>query len=362
LKKERKLRIIGLVILLIAFALQIFITIFPAHPSNNSSPNDIISGGFYSQNQAINDCNNNSQGFRDILSNFSITCSSLILAGTTSITNSSYNDQLFSINRIPYGTSSERSLILNQKQFWLRQLSQGDSLPSVKYKALTGISSQGTQYFILYNSGNLAFIGMPNANYSCGQSNSSNCPKLYLTARDLQNSNANGSKVNPGDQIIYTLAVTNPSDKAIDNFVIGTNFSSTLTYSDLTNLYGGTIKNSSVSWPSIKLLPGQTITKNIEFTVKKSTPNTPLGSSDSNYFNMKMTTYYGNYISIRPNWTIDKYFELNINNNFPSQGVLFSLIITVLLIIIVSYFLYRNLLILKELNNVKEDYLSGGKD
>ena len=114
LRQERKLRVIGLSILLIAFLVQILIAIFPAQPSVNSSPNDLIRGGFSSQSDAVRQCFNNFDDYRDILKHFSIPCSSLVLAKTTTIRPGDFNNQLYSLNRINYGGENENLITINE--------------------------------------------------------------------------------------------------------------------------------------------------------------------------------------------------------------------------------------------------------
>lgn len=361
LKRERKLRLVGLIILIFAFIAQLFITIFPAHPGFASSPNNLLSSGFSSQTTAVNDCYSNNQGFETILTYYSISCSSLSQAKSETITASSYNNQLYSVNRLAYGKSNEELIKIDRQNYWARPLSEGSALTSAKLKVLGGTSSLGTKYFILYNSGNLVFVGQPTASPTCNPNTSPNCPKLYITARDGQINDANGATAKPNDSIIFTLEATNLSKSTINNFVVETNFSSTLSYARVSNLYGGKIDtNNNVYWPGVSISPGQTIIKNATFVVSSPVPKTPLSSTDPNYYNLQMTTVYGNVINIKLPWSFNKYFELKINNDFPSQGMIFSLIISLLLVVYLSYFLYRNHLMLKELENVKQDYLNGG--
>ena len=359
LRKERKLRLIGLFIFLLAFILQIFITIFPANSAVNYSPNDLLTGGFNSQSVAVRDCYNNVQGYKTILSYFSIDCTALDFDKVVGITANSHDNQLYSINRLAYGGFNEHSLLIDNQQFWTRPLSQGFALNSAKQTALSGTTSKGAPYYILFNSGNLVFIGNSLTSSSCN----SICPELNITARDGDINNANNTTAKPNDTIIYTLSATNISNKRINSYVLGTNFSSALTYSKINNLYGGYIqKNNYVFWPATQINPGQTVVRVAAFQVESKITTIPLSSSDSNYYNSRMTTVFGNSVTVKAAWTNSKYFELKINNGFPSVGEIWSLIITSALLLWISYMYYRSNLLLKELNNVKDDYLNGGRD
>lgn len=360
LLKERKLRLLGFIILLVAFAIQLFATFFPANSALASSPNDLISGGFSSQSMADKYCSNNIDDFKNILANYSITCNDLSIASTTTFAAGSDHNGLYSLNRLSYGNSPENQVSINSHNYWVRPLWQGSGLNTVNLKALQVTSSQGTTYFVLFNSADLVFKGLPPTTWLCSDSS---CPELMISVRDGSTDNLNNTQVQPGDTIIYTLSATNLSDKTINNYSISTNFSSALAYSKISNLYGGKLgSNNQISWPITNINPGQTIARNASFVVRNPVPKTPLSSTDSNYYNMKMTTVYGNAVSIKLPWNFSKYFELKINNSFPSLNIIFATIASLLLLIYVGYYLCRTELMLIELNHLKQDYLSGDKD
>ncbi len=358
LRKELKLRVIGLSFLVIAFLAQLFISLFPAQPTLAKSPNDLIYGGFSSKAQAQTDCNNNLHGFQEILAYYTISCSDINSTNNAAITTASFHKKIYSLNRLAYGQSPESLVNINNHSYWLRPIWKGNGLDSVSLQALSGVTTTGLHYYILYNSGDIAFVGQPIFSTGCIH----NCPELSLSVRDFQSDNANNTKVIPSEEILYTLVASNPTKKTINNFTIGTNFSNALAYSKPTNLYGGTIKNGVVSWPVTSIRSGQTVAKTVAFTVDNPVNKTPLSSTDPNYFNLKMTTTYGNTIVLNLPWSLTKYIELKINNGSLSMLKIYSLIISFLLVLFAAYFVCRNLLILKELKKLKEDYLNGGKN
>jgi hypothetical protein len=158
------------------------------------------------------------------------------------------------------------------------------------------------------------------------------------------------------------LSATNRSNKTIKNYVITTNISSALAYSQVSNGYGSKLNNGIISWSATNIASGQTIIRNIALIVSSPVNKTPLSSSDANYFNMKMITNFGNTITISLPWSFSKYFELKINNGLPSVSRTISLIISAALVLFVAYFVYRTRLIMIELRHLKEDYLNGGKN
>lgn len=358
LRKEYKLRVIGLSIFLVAVLFQLYISIFPAQTSVTNSPNNLIYGGISNKTQLISDCINDVDGYQSMLQRFSINCNNLEQATNTSFASGSDHKSLFSLNRISYGLNSETQININNQKFWIRPLWEGSGLDTVKLNAFSIQNESGVKYYILNNSGNIVFKGQPASSRICV----SLCPILSISARYQNSTNANNTTASTNKTIIYTLIASNPYKASLANIKVGTNFSSALTYSKINNLYGGTINNNYISWPAVNIKPGQTIAQNVSFNVLNKIPNTPLSSSDPNYYNMKMITTYGNTINIKLPWSISKYIELKINNGLPSMLITFCLIISLLLLIFITYFVCLNKLLLKELNNLKDDYLNGGKN
>ena len=64
LNRESSIRRIGFVFVALTLVVQVFAVISPAEASNQCSSNDIIRCGFKSKSEAVQRCNNNTQGFR----------------------------------------------------------------------------------------------------------------------------------------------------------------------------------------------------------------------------------------------------------------------------------------------------------
>lgn len=359
-KAERRIRVAGLIVFICALAVQIFITLSPAQPTLTSSPNDLIRGGFKSQLEAVTDCTNNVQGYKTILARFSITCSDISSATTTQIKSTAFGDQLYTLNRLGYGQNSEVQTVINGQTYWFRPLNVWNKFGSSSFTVLSGRSQTGSTFELLYSSGNLALAGKPTPSQNiCNSVSSAACANLSVTVRnDTQSiTAANGSLAKPGDQIVYTLVATNPTSSTLNNFVFKLNVSSSLTYAKLTNTYGGTINDGSVTWPSTSLKPSQTKIEQAVFSVDSPIPNTPASSTDPGYYNSEMTTVYGNSLLIKTPQSFSKFVEININNSLASESSTTSLITVVVIGLVMLYFVLRNNLLLTELYGLKDDYL-----
>lgn len=359
-KGERRIRVIGLAIFMCAVAVQIFVTVSPAQPTLTSSPNDLIRGGFRSQLEAVTDCTNNIQGYKTILNHFSITCSDVSSATTTQIKSTAFSNQLYTLNRLGYGQSSEVQTLIKNQTYWFRPLNVWNKFGSNSYTVLSGKSQTGTTFELLYNSGNLALAGQPNPpQNACNTTSIKACANLSITVRNNTQgiTAANNSLAKPNDQIVYTLIATNPTSKVLNNFVFKLNISSALTYAKLTATYGGVINNGSITWPPTYIKPNQTKIEQAVFSVVNPIPNTPASSTDPGYYNSQMTIVYGNSLFIKTPQSFSKFVEININNSLAQESSTASLLTVAVMVLIMFYFILRNNLLISELYGLKDDYL-----
>jgi uncharacterized repeat protein (TIGR01451 family) len=162
MRREQSVRRVGFVFIAIAFVIQFIAVMSPAQPSLAASNNDLINGGVSSAAQAYNYCQNNIGSYGDILSNYGISCSDVSHAGTISLRSTDYNNQLYSMGRLPYGIHGETPVNVKGGTYYFRYLWGWDTGATSTYQALQVHSSvTGKTFFILYNCGNLVSIGLP---------------------------------------------------------------------------------------------------------------------------------------------------------------------------------------------------------
>ena len=160
LHRESTVRRAGFVMIALTMVLQMFAVISPPQPTLANSSSDLIDGGFTSKAEAVTHCKQNTRHYQDIAEYYGITCGDISNASVTSISPHDYNDRLHSMGRLSYGTAGETPVrIPGVGTVYLRHfysLNKGTN-----YKALTGTTKYGMKFFILYDCGNLVFIGIP---------------------------------------------------------------------------------------------------------------------------------------------------------------------------------------------------------
>jgi uncharacterized repeat protein (TIGR01451 family) len=162
LHDEKSVRRIGLIFILLTFFVQFFAFISPPQSTMARSNNDIVDGGFRSLSEALNYCKNDTANFQDILKHYGISCADLSKSTTVSLKSTDHNKQLYSMGRLPYGKAGETPVTIGGNTYYLRYLWSWDGTYTSTYKALKGTSSvTGKTFYILYDCGNLTFVGLP---------------------------------------------------------------------------------------------------------------------------------------------------------------------------------------------------------
>lgn len=164
LKRESSFRRLGFIFIALAMVIQLIAVVSPPKQSLASSNNDLINGGIGSVSDAVYHCQNNTQGYGTIMAYYNISCANIGAAQTITLHSNDYNGQLFSMGRIPYSKAGETPVNISGTNYYLRYLWSWDTWGSWStYTALKGTSGNGQTFFILFNCGNLVFIGLPPA-------------------------------------------------------------------------------------------------------------------------------------------------------------------------------------------------------
>ncbi len=201
LKKEKSIRTIGIVFIILSMLVQIFATMIPTERSLAASANDIIAGGVSTKAQLTSICRSNAQ-IRAIYARFDISCDHIASGTTTETTINSSAYNFWSIGRTPLssnGISSddwgEVRLTAGGVNVYQRPLK---AWGNVSYKAFN-IKANGKNYWIIKDCGNLVTIGP------------------YSRVPDLQvrKELVSSPQVKPGDTVHFRIYYRNPVDESV---------------------------------------------------------------------------------------------------------------------------------------------------
>lgn len=403
LRQETAIRRWGVVLMVLTLAIQLFAIIEPPSPSLARAGNDIIPGGFSTQAEGVNHCNNNDFNYKIMLNYFGISCAAMFVGSVRRIDYSEFGGQLYSMGRLPYGFAGETAVnIPYAGTFYMRPLTAWGPHCIQDGKnclAIVGHRSDGTPFMALFSCGNIVIVGppkppapppppppapkppappkpcpynsaLPTTDSRCkpcdksqNQNDTTACLILSKTAANLTNNgqNADGTTAHAGDTIQYTLRVKNTGKATVKKFVIQENLTDVLEYADLVDLHGGSKDAFSVaSWPAVDVPAQTTVTRLITVRIKNPIPQTPTPPSNPGSFDMTMTNVYGNVVNIKLPPTIVKTTEQVTTTALPNTGPGASLVIGFSLTAIMAYFFARSRLMGKELAIVRSDYASGG--
>lgn len=200
----------------------------------------------------------------------------------------------------------------------------------------------------------------------CEQSRNNNDLECLILSKTAENKtqgikDAHNTVANPGDVVIYGLAVKNTSkDTTIKGYQVQENILDILEYADVTDYHGGTNKEGIVTWPAQDIKANETINKQITVRIKNPLPQTPVAASNPSSFDMKLTNHFGNTVEIKLPPSTPKTTE-QIVTTLPNTGPGETLAVGFVVVVIVSYFFARSRLMAKELELVRNDYaVSGG--
>lgn len=175
---------------------------------------------------------------------------------------------------------------------------------------------------------------------------------------------ANDTTANSGDKLRYTIYINNHGDAPANNLELngeyGESINDILEYSDLIDKEDAIFddRNKYLSWAGVDIPAGEQIQKSFIVQIKNPLPTTPASTSDPLSFDFNMQNIYGRSVIVHLNKPPTKIVEQTVQV-LPNTGPGSSLTLCTIAVIVVGYFFYRNKLLAKELEIVKDEYASG---
>lgn len=162
LRKEAFVRRLGVFFIIAAIGVQLFAMVAPAQPSLAASANDLKYGGFSSQGDIVNYCQENAE-YRGILQHFGVECIDIFFGTVKNVNSRDYDGKLLSMGRLDYPIAGEQPVnIPGLGTYYMRYLWGWDAPGTTSnYQSVVGTRQDGTTFVILFDCGNLAIIGTP---------------------------------------------------------------------------------------------------------------------------------------------------------------------------------------------------------
>lgn len=159
-----------------------------------------------------------------------------------------------------------------------------------------------------------------------------------------------------GDRIEYTLTITNPGKVAANASFIE-KLDDVLEYATIQDNGGGTFNETTkvLSWPAIRLEPGEKQSRIFTVLLPASIPTTARGISDTTSYDCIMNNVFGDNVQIKVNCEAPKVVETTVKE-LPSTGPRENIMFAVALFSVVVYFWARSRQLGKEVRLVRKDF------
>jgi uncharacterized repeat protein (TIGR01451 family) len=194
-------------------------------------------------------------------------------------------------------------------------------------------------------------------------------PKLNQskTVKDITQGSidADGIQVDNGDILEFTLSTENITDSDYINYAGKDDFGNILQYADLVDTsqltnQGITLDGqNNLNWTVANIKAHSSDVKKIKVQVKKSIPSTNNPSTMSPDYNCAITNFYGNQVSMTVDCSQVKTLAKTAEN-LPNTGPGTSAIIGGVVTMIAGYLFMRSRITARELELVRQDYISSG--
>ena len=313
LRKEQKIRLIGLVLFTIAAAFYTFTLLYPAESSNAANQADIISGGFENKNQLIQYYDDNTQNFKDIASNLGITRDDLLTTKLDTIKMSDPKNYVAS--RISLSGKNNGEVVVNtpfyddySRPIYLTKVTSnlGPIDENRTYKALTGKSKSIGNFAIIKNSGDIVLKSIPEDKVK-----KSDFKTQIILNNISKSSNNDTNTLNSYDLVKYTIIAKNKSDKE-QVYDSKLDVSDVMEYGDIIDSGSAILddKNKTLNWSSLAVQPGESTSYDFSVHVKSTIPATAQGSSNSKSYDCIMQVSADNTIQAPVRCPTIKIFEI----------------------------------------------------
>lgn len=372
LKNEEYLRRIGVVFLFIALVVQSLVLLFPSNPSNVASAEDTFYGGFSSLDKFMATYSSNDKHLRDMLISLGITRYDILQSKVNSAAQPSNVYKISSLSSV----DNERDKLFEYRISGditdeSRQIAyvEQSTIDTNKHTVYTGETQFGNWFGINMNNGDVLINELP-SNVSVQDvcpveplSENVKCSEYYshTAYNQTKSSDATKQPAESDDHIIYSFTVTNPESASKPVTVpFKANIYDALEYSKVLDSGGGIYDSHSgtVTWPSLQVEPGQSITHTVSLVMLHDIPATSTGlSNQSSYDCIIGSTLAVSNLSVPVKCPAIKQLE-SVTSSLPHMSK--WIIVTEAVVLIVIIYLYiRSRHTKEEVRLIRKDINSG---
>lgn len=379
LERKSAIRRVGLIFMILGLAIQLLATIWPPQVSLASSRNDLLIGGFHSQEDAVSRCQANIDNYLIVLHHFGITCDDLADAKTETLHPARNNQNLVVLGKLYYDKPGQQAVEISGNTYWFRYLWQQSTRSHAPKQVLSGTTDDNEVFYVLYESANLVLEQAPlyecnhdpelTGEYDCkpycqnvSASNEELCP--LVQAKTIRNKTLNtiesvSVRANPGDLITYVLTTTNNGPQKVSDYNISDNISDILDYGEVVDLDGGWLDHKGlVTWPPQDIEAKTAVSHTIQIKIKNPLPHTPISSTDPGHFDLNLTNFYGNATNVKLSKGVIKTIEA-LSTQLHDMGARLGIMLSFGLTLLTLYAHAHSRLLIKEIKLVRHEHAHG---
>ena len=316
LKREEKLRRIGLFLLVPAIGLQTLALVRPPESPNTASKYDLIYGGVSSLENLLYSYNRNVSHLRDRLSSLGITASEVqqLTPGTLTVDEDS---EYYLVSAQPLAEiETETQTVTYQRSdnepnmLYVAPLDQAFG-HATSYEAFVGNSRSLGEFFLLKNSGSIVTSTLP------PQASHTEIPATIVRSLSVVNETdpTSGQPAKAGDRLTYTLHATNTHETEPHTFTFMQDMADVLEYADVITSHGAAVDANThmVSWPTIDIPAGESEQRQLSVRLKAQLPATAQGTSNPHSFDCTLRNTFGVTTSTPIDCPMSKHIEAVAN-------------------------------------------------
>lgn len=298
LKREEKLRRIGLFLLVPALALQILAFSRPPESPNTASKHDLIYGGAQTVEQVLYHYNRNSSFIQNKLSTLGISHNEVRTLTPTTIHSANLNPSTYVVTSQAIASAQEGAKKLQYEKaegetgvLHLSPLKYLQAKPAT-YQAFVGSSDTIGTFYLLANSGAVIISTLPDTlTYIETASPISTSVSVHNNTQNTPYGAAHAS-----DRLTYTLTATNTDKINSHSFTFAQSLTDLLEYADISDTQGATLdtRSQTIHWPPVDIAPNETKERYYTARLKSQIPATAQGKSNLHSFDCVIQSTFGN--------------------------------------------------------------------